>query len=247
MPTPVGIYVATSNMLAQRDRLQVVADNVANVNTTGFKKQNQDFATVLGRHQGAQVAEFVRRDPPRTIFANGALAPTGNPFDIGLIGEGFFAVQNGDQVVYTRAGQLTRTVEGTLVTPEGFPILDSNNAAIALPLDAQKITISPDGTVSADNENIGQIGVFRFEPEQQKQLMRAGLAGYIPTGDATAVAAEDGYQISQGFLESSTVQATEEVTNMIEANRRYQSALRLMNTLEDLEQRGIREISRSPQ
>ena len=109
MPTPV--YIASSSMIAQRQRMDVVADNVANVNTSGYKKQSLDFAEVLSRQDGQKIGSFAHHAGSQFNFSQGSFQKTGNTFDLALRGEGFFAKEVNGQQIFTRNGQFSIDAE----------------------------------------------------------------------------------------------------------------------------------------
>src|SRR5690606_8563785 len=141
----------------------------------------------------------------------GSIRRTGNPLDAAISGEGFFAIQGVGEVTYSRRGQFVLDQNGTLVTPSGEPVLDNAYAPIQVPETATFVAISRDGTVATDEGQIGQLGVFGFSDEGKRMLQRAGNGGYIPAG-APPVPLETP-NVLQGFLESSNVNAVEEMTN----------------------------------
>lgn len=235
---PLPIYIMSSNMIGQRQRLDTVADNVANVNTVGYKRQTLDFMEVLSQQQQTEVGSFSHHNGTTFEFVQGALQPTNNPLDVALMGDGFFVVDNNGTPTYTRNGHFTVSGNGQLVNDYGQTVLDANNAPINIPADSTFITITPEGSITNQNGAIADLGVYRFE--DTTRLTRVGNGGYI-SEDQQAQLAVDA-RISQGFLESSNVNSVEETVKMTELARAYQSAARLISSMEDLEQRAIRSL-----
>ena len=254
MPTS-ALRVARTGLEAQDARMRVIANNLANVGTTGFKKDRANFATlayqearVAGQASGADtryavglnLGTGVRVEGTSRIATQGSLNITDNALDLALDGEGYFEVElPGGQIGYTRAGNFSRSSEGVLVTSQGYPV----QPAITIPEDATAITIAPDGTVSATvggtatSEELGQITVARF----------ANAAGLRPIGDnfllATdasgeaqiGVAGEEGRgQIRQGTLEASNVNVVEELVDMIEAQRAYEINSKMISAIDEM-------------
>lgn len=235
---PLPVYIMSSNMIGQRERLSTVADNVANVNTAGYKRQTLDFMEIVSRQQMTDVGSFSHHNGTTFEFAQGALQPTDNPLDVALLGEGFFAIQADGQVKYTRNGHFTVDPTGQLVNDLGQPVLDANNAPINIPADSTKISITPEGTIANQNGQIADLGIFNFA--DTTRLTRTGNSSYIAEGQPALVVEEP--QISQGFLEGSNVNSVEETVKMTELARAYQSANKLVKSIEDLEQRAIRSL-----
>lgn len=250
-----ALRVARTGLEAQDARMRVIANNLANVATTGFKRDRTNFATlayqearIAGQSSGADtryaiglnLGTGVRVEGTTRIATQGTLNITDNALDLALDGDGYFEVELPDgQMGYTRAGNFSRSAEGLLVTSEGYPL----EPAITIPEDATGITIAPDGTVSANvagtgtSEELGQITIARF----------ANAAGLRPMGDnfllATdasgeaqiGIAGEEGRgQIRQGMLEASNVNVVEELVNMIEAQRAYEINSKMISSVDDM-------------
>lgn len=242
-----GIYILTSRMMGQVKSMNIVADNVANANTTGYKRQEMSFREIEGGKKLHPAGRFTTDLPLRYVFTNGGLEKTDNPLDVALEGDGFFAIQgpNGGEIKYTRDGQFGLDAAGNLVTSRGERVLDSNNAPINIPEGAQ-IVIAKDGSIGTREGLLAQLGIFTFADNQQ--LVRAGGSVYInPQRVVATPATPENVTVKQGFMESSNVNPIEETVNMTEALRSYQSTLRSLNTLEDLENRAIRELARVSQ
>jgi flagellar basal-body rod protein FlgF len=246
MNSGASVYVLASRMLGQAQRLDMVADNVANANTHGFKRLAQDMKETIGGTPLRPAGSFTENQPVRIIHQDGALETTGNTFDVALQGEGFFAIQDaaGGDRKYTRVGQFALDVQGNLVTMAGERVMDVNDAPITLPID-QKITIARDGTISTEEGIVANLGVYRFE--NIDALKRAGATLYMNdpnTNPALPVATP---QVFQGMLEGSNVNPIIETVNMTTVLRSYQSTLRAMTTLEEAETTAIRDLARIPQ
>ncbi|MFI5309623.1 MAG: flagellar basal-body rod protein FlgG [Gemmatimonadales bacterium] len=238
-----SLRAAATGMAAQQTRTEVIANNLANVNTTGFKRSRAHFVdllyqTVQGAQtvanadatttQAIQVGRGTRLAGIQRVHSQGALEQTQRPLDIAIDGEGFFQVQLGNgQTAYTRDGSFEISDQGTLVTNEGLTVVPG----IKIPADATNVTISPSGIVSATQGNaatateLGRIELARFAnpsgmTSMGQNLYQATTASGEPV---TGFPQDDGLgRLSQGYLESSNVEIVQEMVDMISAMRAYE-------------------------
>jgi flagellar basal-body rod protein FlgF len=243
------LAVLASRTLTTQRQFTAIADNVANVNTQGFRKLEMNFREVISRPGGKPTASYVADRALVFSAQSGVHEKTGNPLDVALNGDGFFAIQVNGQTQYTRRGTFLLATDGTIVTPEGSPVLDNALAPIQIPADARNINIGADGSVATDAGLLAQLGVYRFSPEDAKLLQRAGNTAFSPQLGAAAVpvdfAAAGAPQVRQGYLEASNVNAVQEMVDMEMVSRAYQQSVTLARSLEDLEQRAIRTLGGS--
>lgn len=252
-----SLSVAATGMEAQQLNIDIISNNLANVNTAGFKKSRGDFQDLLyqtivpagaassGSTQvptGIQVGMGVKAAAVQKIFTQGEYQQTGNPLDIAVEGDGFIQVMQPDgQIAYTRAGALKLDSEGKIVTSDGYSIEPN----ITIPSTATSITIGSSGIVSVRDANgsvtdVGQIELAKF-------LNPAGLNSigknlYLTTpssGEAmTGTPGLEGFgTISQGFLEMSNVNVVQEMVNMIVAQRAYEVNSKAIQTADEMLQR----------
>ena len=250
-----ALQVARTGLEAQDARMRVIANNLANVATTGFKRDRANFATlayqdarVAGQQSsnetayatGLNLGTGVGIQSTTRIETNGPLNTTGNSLDMALDGDGYFQVQlPGGQLGYTRAGNFTRSSEGQLVTAQGYAL----QPAINIPEGATSITISADGTVSAsvpgstDAAQLGQITIASFanpaglKPVADNFLMETGASGAAQIG----VAGDGGRgNIRQGMLEGSNVNIVEELVDMIECQRAYEINSKMISAVDEM-------------
>ncbi len=249
------LRIAASGMNAQKLYIDVIANNLANVNTTGFKKTDLEFqdlfydqlrrageSTARGtaRPVGLELGNGVKAAATQRSFQQGLITETGNPLDLAIQGDGFLMVRLPDgQLAYTRDGGLKIDANGTLVTSQGYIV----EPEISIPEDAQQITIRPDGTVEVivygDKEPIplGQLELARFiNPAGLESigqnLYRETVASGAPF---TGTPGEQGLGvIHQGFLETSNVDVVEEMVRMIEAQRAYEINAKAIKTAENM-------------
>jgi flagellar basal-body rod protein FlgG len=235
--------------------MRVIANNLANVQTTGFKRDRANFATLA--YQDARVAG--QQSSTETAYATGlnlgtgvgvqsttrietqgSMQTTANSLDMALDGGGYFQVQlPGGKLGYTRAGNFSRSSEGQLVTSQGYQVLP----AIQIPENATSITVSEDGTVSAvvpgqaEAQQLGQLTVASFANPSGLQasadnfMMETGASGPAQLG----IAGEDGRgHIKQGMLESSNVNIVEELVDMIECQRAYEINSKMISAVDEM-------------
>lgn len=198
--------------------MQVVANNIANVSTAGYRSEGIIFAENVRALEDGQESLSMARASGRTISPQqGALEQTGAPFHMAIEGEGFFLIQTPDGEALTRAGNFLRNELGELVTPDGYGLLDGGGAPVFAPPDVQSITVAQDGTISADGQPITQIGLW--EPIDPTELTRQ--SGVLFTAQSGVQPLLDG-TILQGMVEQSNVDPIRQVARMIEVQRAYE-------------------------
>lgn len=221
-----SLYVLLSNQIALKNKMDTVANNMANMNTTGFKEENVQFEDIFKSLQtDGRGVHFVHDAKSSTNFKQGALMQTGNSLDIVVSQDTMLSVrdQNGNQF-YTKDGRLSRNAEGTLVlTSNGMALLDDAGGEIQIPPNVQNIFIAKDGTISSQREGIlGKVGQYHYNAPAMKRLSDG-----LFTAPAPLEAAENG-TIIQGFLEKSNVNAVKTLTEMIEVQRNYEKSANLI-------------------
>jgi flagellar basal-body rod protein FlgG len=253
--TIAAMHIARTGLDAQNERMRVISNNLANVNTTGFKRDRANFETLAYQSVtqsgapstsetkyavGLNLGTGVRLAGTARIDTQGSLQTTGNSLDVALDGDGYFQVQlPNSQLGYTRAGNFNRSPEGLLVTPEGYQVMPG----ITIPEGSTSITIGNDGTVSAippgqtEATQLGQLQVASF----------ANPAGLQPTGDNyltetagsgaanVGIAGQDGRgRVRQGMLEASNVNVVEELVDMIETQRAYEVNSKMISAADQM-------------
>jgi len=250
-----ALWSAASGMAAQQVNVDTIANNLANVNTTGYKRQRVDFQDLLYQvtkqpgspaasgvevPTGIQIGLGVRVAASSKIFEQGTFQQTDNPLDLVIEGDGFFQIlkPNGD-IAYTRAGAFKLDSNGNLVTSDGYPI----EPPIAIPTDATAISIGGDGTVAVmlagdtTPEEVGQITLARFANPAGLVNLGHSLYGETAASGApqTAAPGTNGLgQVAQGVLELSNVQVVEEMVNMITAQRAYEANSQSIKIADDM-------------
>ncbi len=229
-----SIYATISRQDGLLKELQVVANNIANANTTGYKTDRAVFAEYLvSTGQDTPSLSMGALAGHSFDLTQGTVKFTGSQFDVAIQGEGFFALQTPTGERLTRAGAFQVSADGQLITPDGAAVLDSGNTPIQVPPEATNIAIAGDGAISADGELIGQIGVFR----PTGQLQRDTDTRFTAQGGTEAIETPS---VLQGALEQSNVSPVLEMARMIEVQRAYEAG---QNVLEEEHQRITQFIS----
>ncbi len=213
-------YAALSRQSGLMREMQVVANNMANMASTGYRREGVVFAEVVQALDNGRPS--LSMGAARASFASemqGALTRTGRPLDLAIEGEGYFLVGTPDGQMLTRAGSFLRDAEGGVVTPDGMQLLDAGGAPVAIPLEAASISVASDGTLSADGLPIAQIGLWQA-PGIGTTERRAGTR--FAVDGAPLPAGEGSGRIVGGFLEASNVNPVMEVARMIEVQRTYE-------------------------
>lgn len=248
-----ALWTAASGMVAQQMNLDVTSNNLANVNTTGFKKNRAEFEDLMYQNLkiagtlnqngdqlpvGLQIGLGVRPVAVHKIFSQGDFQNTGNQLDIVIEGEGFFRVDKGGEIAYTRSGAFKLNSDGTIVTDNGYPL----QPAFAVPQDTQNIVITEDGHLTCVDKNgtplaETDIPVYTFvNPAGLKAIGRNLFYQTDASGEAIENVPGQGNAgtLAQGFLEMSNVEIVEEMVNMIVGQRAYEANSKAITTADSL-------------
>jgi flagellar basal-body rod protein FlgF len=219
-------YVTISHMTALRRQMEMIANNLANMNTSSYKAEKPLFTQFINptrfateRPKGENGIAYVEDFGVVRNLDTGTISPTNNPLDIAINGEGYYQVQTAEGVRFTRAGSFSLSSDGTLVTRAGDPLLDDAGNPIQIPQGTRDITISADGTVTANNQQLARIVPVVFDDERALKKLPAGLYETDQTPNPL-----QSFDLRQGMVEGSNVQPVLEMTNMIDVSRAYQSA-----------------------
>ncbi|TDE38881.1 flagellar basal-body rod protein FlgF [Antarcticimicrobium sediminis] len=236
-------YVSLSLATALERSMDLAAHNMANASTAGYKSTQPLFEAVQSDGTEDATISYVQDRGTFLNTSQGALVATGNPLDLALSGSGWLSYQTGaGATAYGRDGRLAVDANGQLSTLTGSPVLNPGGAPITLPQAAgQNISVSTDGTITdADGAILGQIGLFSLPDPNKLVPIGGGLYLY---GDAGTNAAPDTEtNIAQGFVEQSNVQPIVEMTHLMDIQRAYERATKLMNDSNDLTQRAIQRL-----
>jgi flagellar basal-body rod protein FlgG len=250
-----SLWTAASGMQGQQQNINVIANNLANVNTSGFKKSRTDFQDLMyqtlknpgspstSNNQtptGIQIGMGTKIAAVSKIFTPGDITASGNELDVAIEGDGFFQIQMPDgSTAYSRAGAFKRDSTGRIVTPEGYPMLPE----VVIPNNSSKITIGSDGTVSvvqagqSTPTSVGNIQLASFSnPAGLSSLGKNLLQQTDSSGNATTgTPSQNGLgTIAQGFLEMSNVSVVEEMVNMIAGQRAYEASSKAISTSDEM-------------
>lgn len=250
-----ALYSAATGMNAQETNIDVISNNLANVNTVGFKKGRADFQDLMYQYivepgsptsqttnnpSGVQVGLGVKTAAVQKVFTQGDLSSTGNQLDVAIEGDGFFQVIRPDgSFAYTRSGTFQLDLNGQIVTSDGYIIAPG----ITIPQDALGITIAQDGTVTVKQPNnavptqVGQLTGVRFPNNGGLRAMGQNLYEETQASGApvNGIFNQLGFgRLNQGFLESSNVSVVEQVVNMITAQRAYEASSKGITTADEM-------------
>lgn len=210
-------YTTLTRQSGLMREMQIVANNIANSATSGFRQEGLIFSEYVKSVDGGGSLSMGQGNVKNTSFEQGALTQTGGRFDFAIEGDGFFLIETPNGERLSRAGSFSPNAEGDLVTPDGLRVLDAGGAPLFVPADAGDISVASDGTVSVNGAPLGQIGLV--QPNDPMNLIRE---------DGVMFRADDGYEPSenarvlQGFVEGSNVNAVLQITRMIEVQRAYE-------------------------
>jgi flagellar basal-body rod protein FlgG len=248
--------IAATGMLAQQTNVEVIANNLANMNTTAYKMQRAEFQDLLYQNverpgsasadtgavlpAGIQIGVGVRTAATYRITGQGNLNSTGNPYDLAINGKGYFHIQMPDGTdAYTRAGAFSLSPDGQMVTDKGYVVAPG----LAIPQDALSITVNAQGQVQAlvagqtAPQTLGQLELARFPNEGGLQAIGDNLYTETPASGAvlTGLPGTPGYgTLQQGFLETSNVNAVQEITDLITAQRAYEMNSKVISAADQM-------------
>jgi flagellar basal-body rod protein FlgF len=218
-----SISLALAAQVALRRRMDVVANNLANAGTAGFKLEAQ-IVQPQPQPGGESEVDYPLDRGTYTDLRPGPITLSGNPLDVAVAGDEMLAVQTPGGLRYTRDGRMTRAADGTLLGLSGHPVAAAGGGTIAVPEQTRTITIAGDGTVTADGEELGQIGMFALPPGTGLRRQADGLF----TVDGIVEPAPEG-RLQQGAIEQSNVQPIQELVDMMELQRGYERVQRLLD------------------
>ncbi len=229
----VGLYTGASSMVSQADYQAIIARNLANINTVGYKRNVAVFQSYISSQDknqtsvngtGTSIGEVA------TDFSQGRMEYTGNNLDISIKGEGFFTVRTNDGDRYTRRGQFTLSRDMKIVTPEGWYLLNNGNE-IQLPPNTKNITVKSNGAVVADGKEMGKISVVTIK--NVSTLEPVGGSAYKLPDTAEQPEESTDFEIAQRYLEKSNVEAIDEMVNMIANMRGYQVGYKVTDSIDE--------------
>jgi flagellar basal-body rod protein FlgF len=234
-----AITAGLSRQIVLMRALEATANNVANQTTAGFKAEHVSFQEHLARTDARAPHVSLVFDPDSySDFSAGGLEQTHNALDFAIAGDGFFAVETLEGALYTRDGRFSTNEFGELVTRDGARVLDRGGSPILLDIEAGPPLLSPDGALLQNGVPVASLGVFRFV--DQGALERRGDNRFRAFAEPEAVIAP---RLSQGFIETSNVEAVTAMTDLVEITRAYEQAARVVETADELARTAVRTLS----
>ncbi|MBK0325742.1 flagellar hook-basal body complex protein [Rhodobacteraceae bacterium F11138] len=218
-------YVTLSRQSGLMREMRIVANNIANAATTGYRQEGLIFSEFVKSAPDQSSLSMSQSRVRNTSMAQGALTQTNGAFDFAIEGDGFFMVETPAGERLTRAGNFSANADGDLVTMDGHRVLDAGGAPVFVPPGVAGISVAADGTLSADGQLLGQIGLF--QPVEALRLVRED--GVMFRADAGVDPAENA-TILQGFVEGSNVNPILQVSRMIEVQRAYEMGQSFLET-----------------
>lgn len=249
-----ALAIAATGMNAQQTNLEVIANNIANINTTGFKRARAEFSDLLYQTERAQgvpnranqaivpegaiIGLGVKTAAVRNLHIQGSLTQTGNSFDVALVGRGWFQIEAPDgTMLYTRSGAFNTNADGQLVTLDGYTV----SPGINVPQDATEITINRSGqifaTVNGEDQELGQLTLANFVNEAGLEPMGENLFRETDASGAATVGTPDENGLAylqQNYLEASNVDPVKEITDLISAQRAYEMNSKIIQAADEM-------------
>jgi flagellar basal-body rod protein FlgF len=237
-------YIALSRLDTQQRTMDVIANNIANANTAGFRAERTLFNDFLSKQTGVQTApgaktlSYVQDRATYLDQTEGTLTKTGNPLDLALGGSGFFTVQTPNGVRLTRAGQFGLLADGRIADPSGNLLLDNNGTPMQVAPGDTDIRVAADGTMTTENGRVGTVGVVTVA--DTNRLTAEG--GKLFRAD-TATPPADAPKVVQGMIEDSNVQPMLELTRMLQTQRDFQFVSQFVDSEADRQQSAIDKLT----
>ncbi len=267
------LWPAVSGAVARAQQVETISNNLANVNTNGFKKDGVEFKEYLSKNEkmddliediprmpikdkdlyplDGRDQSFVIVNGTRTSFKTGGLKVTDNPLDVALNGPGFIEISTPQGIRYTKAGSLKMANDGRLVTTDGFPVLSSDGAQggdpagriISLADRQGQVHINELGDIYVNDDLVAKMSVVEFG--DLKQIRKVGLSNFEnKNAQINPALAAATTAVKQGMLETSNVNPVEEISHLIRANRMFEEDLKAMKTVNEMMQKEVNDIGK---
>lgn len=241
-----GMYAAVSGSLTAMHRLDMISNNLANINTPGYKKDKMSFEGLLAGSanppavpQGQTADPILQKENVYIDHAAGPVSQSGNPLDLALDGDGFFAVTTPEGTAYTRQGNFRTSADGTLVTVDGFAVQGAGGAAVRI--QGSRVEIDAKGGVIVDGTPSGAISIVDFE--KPVALTKIGNALFVPANPETTPLPGTA-QVQQGYLEGSNVESISEMVQLIETNRYFEACSKVIKGFDDIAAKAANDLGR---
>ncbi|MFP3982626.1 MAG: flagellar basal-body rod protein FlgF [Desulfurivibrionaceae bacterium] len=234
----LGLIESTETMMAHSQRLNQTSNNLANVNTDGYKKEETTFWEMLYQNSGDQ-PRVGKAPRVLTNYDQGSLKQTENQLDFAINGEGFFKVMTENGPRYTRAGRFLVNNQGQLATPKGDIVLGEGGP---INIAGQDISVAEDGTISEDGVITGRLAIVRFgDPDN---LEKDGRNLFRPAGEDNNEIAVNRLSVKQGYLESSNVNTVKEMTDLIDLQQAYATQQKAIRSFDEIDEIAVSRIGR---
>lgn len=233
------VYIGLSRQAQLRREMALIANNVANMDTTAFKRQMNINQAYDQRIRYGEKLAFVIDIGSALDMQEGGMEITGNAFDMGIKGPGFFMIDDGTDIKYSRGGSFSLDAENRMITQTGDLVLDENERPIVLPGGGQGLSVGQDGLMTYEGTEYGRLGIVEFERPADLQPGRNGLF----TTDQVPLPPEN-TRIAQGTLEQSNVKPITEMTTMIDVHRTYDSVKRFMDQENERQKDIVKRLAR---
>jgi flagellar basal-body rod protein FlgG len=234
----LGLIEGTETMIAQQHRMNQIANNLANVDTAGYKKEDVTFHEMLyttdeGRNRVGKALKIL------TNHDKGAMKITNNQLDFAIDGNGFFKIQTPQGIRYTRAGNFHVNSEGQLMTPSGYLVMGGGGPLTIIGTD---VSIAADGSITVDNVSAGKLDIVTVDNLNGLEKEGNNMFRLLP-GEAAETPAT-GYSVKQGFIEASNVTLVTEMTNMLDLHRAYESQQKIIRTFDEMDSKAINSVGK---
>ncbi len=226
-------YTTLTRQSGLMREMEIVAQNIANISTTGFRREGVVFSEYVIRLEGAPSLSMAMASGRNVDLSQAGLSHTGGTYDFAIQGDGFFLIETPQGERLTRAGAFTPSADGELVTPDGYRLLDAGGAPVVVPAGVRAVGLAQDGTISADGVAVARVGLW----QAADPLNLVHVAGTMFAATAGVEPAEGGV-ILQGMLEGSNVEPVTEVARMIAVQRAYELGQTFLDR-EDARVRGV--------
>lgn len=243
------MYLAAAGALVQQMRLEVLANNVANINTTGYKAEKTIFSMSDDAVSQAPQPTMDNTQPLSpyaplfsTIidFSQGAVKQTGNPLDVAIEGNGFFSIRTSEGVQYTRQGSFTLNTEGVLTTQDGYPVMGEGGE---IELEEGAVKIDLEGRLHVEGDEVGRLQITHFP--NLEALKKVGNGRFIAPDEAIRREQPLNMSLSQGYLETANVNTIQAMTEMIETSRAFEAYQKVIQSADEATAKSINEVGRT--
>jgi len=244
-----GMYLAAAGAMVQQMRLEVLANNIANINTNGYKAEqtifriNEETTAPIVQESPDEIQPLSPYAPPfetRVDFSQGALRETGNSLDVAINGKGFFAVQTPKGIQYTRQGSFSLNEDGVLVTPDGFAVMGEGGE---ITIEEGRVEIDLQGGIYVDGDEVGRLQITDFN--DLNTLQKVGNGRFLATDQTAATERPEDSTVSQGYLETANVNTILAMTEMIETSRAFEAYQKVIQTADEATSKSITTVGKT--